>query len=130
MIFVRNVKFSAAECNSFNMRKKNVEDLASKQISGGSHAKKQPLGCKVATFGVQSYTHHGAKLQLSECKVTNIKMQFQIFRFQLSIFSNHQRPTLHQKASRCFMRLVRATSTSVQHSWTARCRWATSLDCR
>ena len=79
MVFVRNVKFSAAECNSFNMRKKNVVDLASKKISGGSHAKKQALRCKVATFGVQSYTHQDAKLQLSECKVTTIKMQFQIF---------------------------------------------------
>ena len=77
--FRSNVKFSAAECNSFNMRKKNVGVLASKKFSGGSNAKKQPLGCKVASFGVQSNTHHGAKLQLSECKVTNIKMQFQIF---------------------------------------------------
>ena len=54
-ILVRNVKFSATECNSFNMRKKNIEDLAFKQISGGSHAKKQPSRCKVATFRVQSY---------------------------------------------------------------------------
>ena len=75
MIFVRNVKFSSAECNSFNMRKKNIGDLASKQISGGSHAKKQPSRCKVASFGVQSYTHHGAKLHLLECKVTPIMVQ-------------------------------------------------------
>ena len=59
MVFVRNVKFSAAECNSFNMRKKNVEYLASKKTSRGSHAKKQPSRCKVASFGVQSNTHHG-----------------------------------------------------------------------
>ena len=113
MVFVRNVKFSAAECNSFNMRKKNVEDLASKQISGESHAKKQPLGCKVASFRVQSYKHQDAKLHLLEYKVTPIMMQSCNFRsvklqtskcnskfcrFQLSIFSNHQHPTLHRKA--------------------------------
>ena len=57
LVFVRNVKFSAAECNSFNIRKKSIGDLASNKISGGSHAKKQPSRCKVAT----------------------IKMQFQIF---------------------------------------------------
>ena len=67
LIFIRNVKFSAAECNSFNMRKKNIGDLASKKFNGGSKAKKQPLGCKVASFGVQSNTHHGAKLQLLGC---------------------------------------------------------------
>ena len=67
MVFVRNVKFSATECNSFNMRKKNIGDLASKKIIGGSNAKKHPSRCKVASFGVQSNTHHGAKLQLSEC---------------------------------------------------------------
>ena len=55
LIFVRNVKFSAAECNSFNMRKKNVEYLASKQIIGGSHAKKQPSRYKVTTIVMQSY---------------------------------------------------------------------------
>ena len=65
LVFVRNVKFSAAECNSFNMRKKNVGYLASKKIIGGSNAKTQPLGCKVASFGVQSNTHHGATLQKS-----------------------------------------------------------------
>ena len=54
-IFVRNVKFSVAECNPFNMRKKNVEDLASKKFSRGSNAKKQPLGCKVTTIVMQSY---------------------------------------------------------------------------
>ena len=75
LVFVRNVKFSAAECNSFNMRKKNIGDLASKKFSGGSHAKKQPLGCKVASFGVQSNTHHGAKLHPLECKVTAIMVQ-------------------------------------------------------
>ena len=53
-----------------------------------------------AEEAMQKSNHWDAKLQLSECKVTKIKMQFQIFRFQLSIFSNHQRPTLHQKASR------------------------------
>ena len=37
------------------MRKKNVEDLASKKTSGGSNAKKQPLGCKVTTIVMQSY---------------------------------------------------------------------------
>ena len=55
LIFVRNVKFSAAECNSFNMRKKNVEDLASKKFSRGSNAKKQPSRCKVTTIVMQSY---------------------------------------------------------------------------
>ena len=75
MIFVRNVKFSAAECNSFNMRKKNIGDLASKKFSGGSNAKKQPLGCKVASFGVQSNTHHGAKLHPLECKVASFGVQ-------------------------------------------------------
>ena len=69
LVFVRNVKFSAAECNSFNMRKKNVEDLAFKQISGGSHAKKQPSRCKVATIKMQSCNHQDAKLQPSRCKV-------------------------------------------------------------
>ena len=115
MVFVRNVKFSAAECNSFNMRKKNIGDLASKQISGGSHAKKQPSRCKVASFGVQSNTHQNAKLHLLKCKVTPIMVQScnfrsvklqtskcnsNFFRFQLSTFSNHQHPTLHQKATR------------------------------
>ena len=75
MVFVRNVKFSAAECNSFNMRKKNIGYLASKKFSGGSNAKKQPSRCKVASFGVQSNIHHGAKLHLSECKVTPIMVQ-------------------------------------------------------
>ena len=55
LIFVRNVKFAAAECNSFNMRKKNLGDLASKKTSGGSHVKKQPSRSKVASFGVQGY---------------------------------------------------------------------------
>ena len=64
-ILVRNVKFSAAECNSFNMRKKNIGELASKKTGGGSHAKKRPSGCKVASFGVQSNTHHNTKLQKS-----------------------------------------------------------------
>ena len=59
-ILVRNVKFSAAECNSFNMRKKNLGDLASKKTSGGSSVKKQPSGCKVASIGVQSYNHQNA----------------------------------------------------------------------
>ena len=54
LVFVRNVKFSAAECNSFNMKKKNIGTLASKKTSGGSHAKKHPLGCKVTTIEVQS----------------------------------------------------------------------------
>ena len=75
MVFVRNVKFSAAECNSFNTRKKNIEDLASKMLSGGSHAKKQPSRCKVASFGVQSNTHHGAKLHPLECKVISFGVQ-------------------------------------------------------
>ena len=79
MVFVRNVKFSATECNSFNMRKKNAEDLVSKQIIEGSHAKKQPSRCKVATIKMQGCNHQDAKLHLSECKVTTIKMQFQIF---------------------------------------------------
>ena len=91
LILVRNVKFSAAECNSFNMRKKNVGDLASKKISGGSRAKKQPSRCKVASFGVQGNTHHGAKLQTSGC-------DSKFFRFQLGISSHHQLPTLHRKA--------------------------------
>ena len=51
------------------MRKKNIEVLASKKFSGGSNAKKQPLGCKVASFGVQSNTHHGAKLQNHDTKL-------------------------------------------------------------
>ena len=67
LIFVRNVNFSAAECNSFNMRKKNVGDLASNKISGGSHAKTQLLGCEVVSFGVQSNIHHNTKLQKSGC---------------------------------------------------------------
>ena len=69
LVFVRNVKFSAAECNSFNIRKKNIGDLASKKTDGGSNAKKRPSGCKVASFGVQSYTHHGAKLQNHDTKL-------------------------------------------------------------
>ena len=63
LIFVRNVKFSAAECNSFNTRKKNIGDLASKKFSRGSKAKKQPSGCKVASLRVKSYNYFGAKLQ-------------------------------------------------------------------
>ena len=55
MIFVRNVKFSAAECNSFNMRKKFTIYLAFKQISGGSGVKKQPSRSKVTTIVMQSY---------------------------------------------------------------------------
>ena len=74
-ILVRNVKFSAAECNSFNMRKKNVGYLTSKKISGGSHAKLQPSRCKVTTIKLQSYKHQTAKLQPSRCKVATIKMQ-------------------------------------------------------
>ena len=35
------------------MRKKNIGDLASKQTSGGSHAKEHPSGCKEATIEVQ-----------------------------------------------------------------------------
>ena len=54
LVFVRNVKFSAAECNSFNMRKKNVGTLASVKTGVESNAKKYPLGCKVTTIEVQS----------------------------------------------------------------------------
>ena len=86
MVFVRNVKFSAAECNSFNMRKKLTIYLASKQISGESHAKKLPSRCKVASFRVQSYTHHCAKLHLLECKVTPIKMQSNNYQDAIPIF--------------------------------------------
>ena len=86
MVFVRNVKFSAAECNSFNMRKKNIGDLASKKFSGGSHAKKQPSRCKVASFGVQSNTHHGAKLHPLECKVTAIMVQSYNYQNAIPIF--------------------------------------------
>ena len=46
-------------------------------------AKKQASRYKVATFGVQSYTHHGAKLQTSGC---NSKF----FRFQFELSSIHQ----------------------------------------
>ena len=53
LVLVRNVKFSATECNSFNMRKKNIGDSASKKTSGGSHAKEHPSGCKVTTIEVQ-----------------------------------------------------------------------------
>ena len=64
---------------------------------------------------MQKSNHQDAKLQLSEYKVTPIMVQScnfrsvklqtskcnsKFFRFQLSIFSNHQHPTLHQKASR------------------------------
>ena len=49
------------------MRKKTIGDLASNKIIGGSHAKKQPSRCKVASFGVQGNTHYGAKLQLLGC---------------------------------------------------------------
>ena len=85
-ILIRNVKFSAEECNSFNIRKKNVEYLASKQISGGSHAKKQPSRYKVASFGVQSNTHHGAKLHPLECKVTPIMVQSYNYQDAIPIF--------------------------------------------
>ena len=54
LFLVRNVKFSAAECNSFNMRKKFIGDFASKKLSGECNAKKHPLGCKVTTIEVQS----------------------------------------------------------------------------
>ena len=74
-ILIRNVKFSAAECNSFNMRKKNVGDLASKKFCRGSNAKKQPSRCKVASFGVESNNHQDAKLHPLECKVTPIMVQ-------------------------------------------------------
>ena len=53
LVFVRNVKFSAAECNSFNMRKKNIGNSASKKTSGGSYAKEHPSGYKVTTIEVQ-----------------------------------------------------------------------------
>ena len=86
MVFVRNVKFSAAECNSFNTRKKNIGDLASNKVSRGSHAKKQPSRCKVASFGVQSNSHHGAKLHLSECKVTPIMVQSYNYQNVIPIF--------------------------------------------
>ena len=86
MVFIRNVKFLAAECNSFNMRKKNLEDLASKKFSGGSNAKKQPLGCKVASFGVQSNNHQDAKLHPLECKVTPIMVQSYNYQDAIPIF--------------------------------------------
>ena len=75
MVFIRNVKFSAAECNSFNMRKKNIEDLASRKIIGESNAKKHPLGCKVTTIEVQSRASKNCIFIQSEC----IFMQFWVF---------------------------------------------------
>ena len=107
LIFVRNVKFSAAECNSFNMRKKNVGYWASKKFSGGSKAKKQPLGCKVTSFGVQSNTHHGAKSHLLECKVTPIMVQScnyqdaipNIFDFNLAYLPTTNAPPYTRKLS-------------------------------
>ena len=75
LVFVTNVKFSAEECNSFNMRKKNVGYLASKQIIGGSNAKKHPLGCKVMTIEVQSSPPKNCIFIHSEC----IFMQFWVF---------------------------------------------------
>ena len=97
MVFVRNVKFSVAECNSFNIRKKNVEDLASKKFCRGSHEKKQLLECKEAsikmqrsnfwnvkkqasrykeaTFGMQRSKHQDTKWQLLEYKEAGIKIQ-------------------------------------------------------
>ena len=60
-ILVRNVvdfrkecKILGAECNSFNMKKKNVGDLASVKTDAQSNAKKHPLECKVTTIEVQS----------------------------------------------------------------------------
>ena len=85
LVFIRNVKFSAAECNSFNMRKKFSIYLASKKFSGGSHAKKQP----------------------SRSKVTNIKMQFQIF----SVSTQHifQPPTPHPTSESSPLKLHKYT---------------------
>ena len=113
LVFVRNVKFSAAECNSFNMRKKNIGDLASKKFSEGSNAKKQPLGCKVASFGVHSNTHHGAKLHLLECKVTPIMVQSNnyqnvipnLFSFNLAYFptTNAPLPIKSQPSQNCII---------------------------
>ena len=73
------------------MSKKNVGDFASKKSGGGSNAKKHPSGCKVTTVVMQSDNYCDAKLQLSECDSKSIQ-------FQLSISSNHQRLTPHQKA--------------------------------
>ena len=75
MVFVRNVKFSAAECNSFNMKKKNVGTLASVKTGVGSNAKKHPLGCKVTTIEVQSSPPKNCIFIQSEC----IFMQFWVF---------------------------------------------------
>ena len=52
------------------------------QKSNHQDAKLHPLEYKVASFGVQSNSHHGAKLQLSGCDSN-------FFWFQLSISSNH-----------------------------------------
>ena len=49
LVFVRNVKFLAAECNSFNMRKKFIGNLVSKKTGGESNAKKHPLKCKAVS---------------------------------------------------------------------------------
>ena len=89
MVFIRNVKFSVAECNSFNMRKKNVGYLASKHIIGGSHAKKQSSKCKEAIIKMQRSNHQDAKKQSSKCKEAIIKMQR----------SNHQ--NAKKQSSRC-----------------------------
>ena len=85
-ILIRNVKFSVAECNSFNIRKKNIGDLTSKKFIGGSNAKKQPSRCKVASFGVQSNCHHGAKLHPLECKVTPTMVQSNNYQNVIPIF--------------------------------------------
>ena len=91
-IFVRNVKLSAAECNSFNMRKKNVEYLASKKFVGGSNAKKQTSGCKITTISVQSCNFRSVKLQTSKC---NSKY----FQLQPDVSSHHQHPAPRQATS-------------------------------
>ena len=75
LVFVRNVKFSAAECNSFNMRKKNIGDLASKKIIGGSHAKKQLLECKEAGIKIQSGNFRNVKKQASRYKEATFGVQ-------------------------------------------------------
>ena len=74
MVFVRNVKFSAAECNSFNIRKKSIGDLASKKFCRGSHAKKQLSECKEASIKIQRSYLWNVKKQASRYKVATFGM--------------------------------------------------------
>lgn len=93
----------------------------------------EPLSCGLyfnTVFGSEFWDREPERYPDNYYPLLKTKVRTNIFIGQrmTKIIPANRRKFL--KSIRCFMRLVRATSTSVQHSWTARFRWATSFDCR